>query len=133
MRLLRASAAVVLAASAGCSGTAPKLPDFADVTRVVVTGTGGKEVATILNADDIGAIVRFANARNDRWVTPWAGVPVPSFGATLYAGERCAGSFGAGPGFFATNRAGGFHSRDAGAEEVAEFARLLGMPELKPR
>lgn len=133
MNPARAAAALLVAAAAGCSGAAPKLPDFADVTRIVVTGRGGAEVETVKDARRIEAIVLFANARNHGWGTPWSGVPVPAFGATFYADGRCQGSFGAGPGFFESQRQGGFYSRDAEAEEVDEFARLLGVPELRRR
>jgi hypothetical protein len=133
VRLVRAAATVVFAAAGGCSGAAPELPDFADVTRIVVTERGGKEVATITEARRIDSIVEFVNARNSGWTKPWSGVPVPGFGATFWAADRCEGSFGAGPLSFETQREGDFFSRAADPDDVAEYARLLGVTLPKPR
>lgn len=104
------------------------MPALAGISQVELKGEGGKLViATITEPAKIEALVAFVNARRDGWGTPWHGVPVPRVRAD-FRGAEFQGNFGAGPGFFTTHRAGGFWSRDASEEDLAEFARLAGVP-----
>ena len=118
----------MLVALCACSAPVPHLHDFNGVRRVVITGLGGTDTLGALSApDSIAALVTFVNARNSDWERPWSGVPVPQVTAFFY-GADFQGSFGGGPGFFETQRAGTFASRAASEAELAEFARLVGVP-----
>jgi hypothetical protein len=118
----------MLVAWCACSAPVPHLHDFNGVRRVVITGLGGGDTPRALSApDSLAALVAFVNARNSDWERPWSGVPVPQVTAFFY-GADFQGSFGGGPGFFETQRAGTFASRAASEAELAEFARLVGVP-----
>lgn len=59
---------------------------------------------------------------------PIDGIPVPRIIAEFYYGDTFKGHFGAGKGFFETQRAGGFYSKKADPNHVQEFLQLLGVP-----
>lgn len=126
---MRASAtATVALACAACAPAPPPMPLLQGTERVEVKADGGgTTLATITEPAKVDALVAFVNARREGWGTPWAGVPVPRVRADFY-GAKFQGHFGAGPGFFETQRAGGFWSRDADDDEIAVFARLAGVP-----
>ena len=130
-RAFRILGITALASASACSSAVgvPPFPDFGPAARVVVT-SGGDTLAILTHPADsarIAALVAFANARNDHWERPWYGVPVPRVTAYFFGGEF-QGSFGAGRSFFETQRADTFASRAATPAEVAEFARIVGVP-----
>ena len=128
MSAARAAALAAGLACAACAPAPPPMPLLQETERVEVKADGGgTTLATITEPAKVDALVAFVNSRREGWGTPWAGVPVPRVDAYFY-GAKFQGSFGAGPGFFETQRAGGFWSRDAADDEVAEFARLAGVP-----
>ena len=107
----------VLVALCACGAPVQNLDDFSTVKRVVITGLGGGDTLRTLSApESIAALVTFVNARNSDWERPWSGVPVPRVTAFFY-GADFQGSFGGGPGFFETQRAGTFASRAASSAE----------------
>ncbi len=129
MKSARAAALVVGLACAACFSPPPRsTPALGGVERVVVVDHLTREtVATITEPARVEALVAFVNARRDGWTTPWYGVPVPRVSAEFHSAKAFEGSFGAGAGFFETNRTGGFHTRDADESELSEFARIVGI------
>jgi len=127
------AAVALLIVLCGCDNRVPPFHDFTGVSRVHVMGLGGRDtLRTLLAPDSIAALLRFVNARNSDWGQPWSGVPVPKVTAYFF-GADFQGSFGAGPDFFETQRAGTFASRVATSSELAEFARLVGVPRERVR
>ena len=126
--VIRAVLALSCTAFGGCSGPArvPPLPDFAEVTRVVVIRDSRDTLVILTDSTRIGALVRFVNGRNAKWERSWVGIPVPQVNAYFY-GSTFQGSFGAGSSSFETQRAGTFASRSAEEPDLLEFARLLGV------
>ena len=118
-----------VSAALGCAPELPRFPDFAGATRVVVTGAGGTDTLAVLSDPErVAAVARFADARNDHWDVPWAGVPVPRVSAAFWRGSEFRGSFGVGPNFFETQREGEFASRAASDADRAAFLVVLGLP-----
>jgi hypothetical protein len=129
MTLANASRFLLLAfvCSAACE-TASTLTAPSGVTRVDVTGTNMRLVKRIDSPSDISAIVAFVSQNRDGWTQPMAGVPVARLYAYFYDGDRIAGHFGVGPGFFETDLAGDhFRSKDATKSECDTFLALIGM------
>lgn len=96
------------------------------VTRIEVRDNQDRPLAVIDNAQKIGEIMQFVNARTDGWKVPWYGVPVPTLIANFYADKTLLGHFGAGANFFECQRSGGFYSLSATETELGEFERLVG-------
>lgn len=128
--LTRIAIVVPLFLIAGGCGNAPlpALHDFRGATHVVVLGLDrGDTLRVLRDPVAVRALVRFVDARNSHWEIPWAGVPVPQVRAEFYDTTGFRGSFGGGPGFFETQRQDLFASRHATPEDIAEFARLVGV------
>jgi hypothetical protein len=100
-------------------------PPFEGVTKVVVARQS-REVQTITEPEAIRRIVDFVNGHLGDWEVPWTGVPVPGWDVRLYSRDAFLGHFGAGDGFFETQRSGGFYSKRASEGEVLAFNRLIG-------
>jgi len=111
-----------------CNGNV-SFPPLGRVTRVEVRTRLNDPVLTIEDGDKINAVVNFVDRRRAGWGTPIIDdVPVPEFVANFYDGDTFKGHFGYGRSFFETQRDDrGFFSKDATAEEVAEFKTLLGV------
>lgn len=115
------------------------LERFAPVSHsidMVTVETGHRDTLRVIaDQDSIARILAFINDRTEGWggVSDMFGVPVPQVTAFLYNSaapvpDRFQGSFGAGDGFFATQREGDFASRRASREELDAFAGLIGVP-----
>jgi|SRR5262245_51542390 len=117
--------AFVCSTARGTSGT---LTAPLGITHVDVTGTNMRFIKRIDKSSDISAIVAFVSQRRDGWTQPVAGVPVAQLYAYFYNGDRVAGHFGVGPGFFETDLAGDhFRSKDATKSECNTLLALIGM------
>jgi hypothetical protein len=106
--------------------------EFSNVTTIVVR-RNSKEVKTVYDMKQIGRIVEFLNRYLKEWDSPWAGVPVPECDVQVFSQDEYLGSFGArlDPAgkrdFFATQRQGGFFSKDASHDDVLRFYQLIGI------
>ena len=84
------------------------------VTHVDVTHNNMHFIKRIDSQRDIDTIIAFVSQRRSGWVQPLAGVPVARLYVCFYDGDKIAGDFGVGPGFFETDLAGDqFRSKDA--------------------
>ena len=98
------------------------------VTHVDVTHNNMHFIKRIDSQRDIDTIIAFVSQRRSGWVQPLAGVPVARLYVCFYDGDKIAGDFGVGPGFFETDLAGDqFRSKDAAKSETETFLALIGM------
>jgi hypothetical protein len=109
----------------GCGGVS--FPLLQGITRAEVRTSHDKLIKEISDPEQIRELVAFVNDRRTGWGTPLAGVPVPRHVINFYEGSEFKGHFGWGEDFFGTHRDGGFFSREATPEEVAEFQRIVGL------
>jgi hypothetical protein len=101
-----------------------KFSELSRVTKVVVSNHS-REVLKIESGPEIKEIIQFVNNHSEGWEIPWYGVPVPKWTVTIYSDDECLGSFGAGKGFFETQRDGGFFSKPASESQLRDFYRLI--------
>lgn len=113
----------LLAVVAACSRRRA-FPPLEGITHAEVR-TNLDSLGIIDDPARVAAIVGFVNARREGWEQPWTGVPVGRLGVTFYRGREVRGSFQVGTNFFESQREGGFFSRDATSQEVAQFRQLL--------
>ena len=96
------------------------------VSRVNVK-LGSMPVVKITDPQQVSQIVAFVDSHRTGWTKPWQGIPVPAVTAECFDGTMFKGSFGAGNGFFETQREGGFFSQNASPSELHRFLDLTGV------
>ena len=123
---------VIAGLNLGCANE--EFPHVDRVTHVVLTSYSARW-RTIVDSTQVQQVVRFVNARNTKWggLSDIGGVPIPAlrvlmYDSTVAYNRGFQGSFGAGRGFFETQRDGRFASRSAERAELEEFAKILGVP-----
>lgn len=120
----------ILVSTAACGRA--DMPRVTGINRVSVHTTDFCETLNIITDETrVAAIVDFVNARSHGWggLRDAAGTPVGLINVYLHDAHQTrhdgvAATFGVGAAFF--ERA--IMSRPASQEEVAEFARLIGIP-----
>jgi hypothetical protein len=110
-------------------GVPPRnFPSLGHVTRISVVGSdASKPLVMITDPKKISRIVMFVDSHRKGWEAPRYGIPVPAVTAEFFDGTEFKGHFGAGRGFFETQREGVFRSQDASPAEVHRFLALLGV------
>jgi hypothetical protein len=118
--------ALALIFAAGCERGKSLTPP-ANVTLIKITGPNMRFILRIDNESKIAAIVKFVSEHRSGWTQPMAGVPVASYYAYFYNGDKVLGHFAVGGGFFETDLAGDFLSREATKSETDAFLALIGL------
>jgi hypothetical protein len=116
----------------GCSQKTTELPVLGPVTSVVVSDHHGAVLRTIDDPMTVSTIVAFVDSHQRGWGIPWHGVPSSTVVANFYDEQQFKGHFGAGEGFFESQRIGGFYAKPASDDERNAFLGLLqvaGQPE----
>jgi hypothetical protein len=132
-RFILAPTILAVVAATGCAVLPERAyPPVGPVSRVEVNGKSQFDTPPERVIDDpaeVARIVSFVDDRCQGWggTSGRFGVPIPRVSVYFYDGERFVGSFGVGPGFFETHRAGGFSSRWATDREEREFLEVIGM------
>lgn len=98
-------------------------------TEIKVYDRNGVKVADIHDPKRIVLIREFVNRYRSGWggSSDMMGVPIPSMKANFLNGQAFIGHFGAGPGFFETQRDGDFASLRVADNDRKAFQELLGL------
>jgi hypothetical protein len=118
--------ALALIFAAGCERGKSLTPPT-NVTLIKITGPNKRFIMRVDNESKIAAIVKFVSEHQSGWTQPMAGVPVASYYAYFYNGDKVLGQFAVGGGFFETDLAGDFRSREATKSETDAFLALIGL------
>jgi hypothetical protein len=117
-------ALLAAATMAACGGHKHDFAPLGPVTQAdlwIQAGDGSSNIWKISDTKDLAHVVSFVDSKRTNWGTPWYGPPVPTVNVRFYDGEKFKGSFGVGKNFFATQRDGGFFSRNASPSEIRSF------------
>jgi hypothetical protein len=111
-----------------CGGPHPKHLDFGDLRaadriEVVAVWDGNRKDAPITDRAKIDRAARFIERYRDGWIDVWSGPRAPWVLLDFSVGDRHVGDFGLGGHYLVA----GFLSRDVDPEEIARFARDLGL------
>lgn len=110
-------------------GGCTNYPPLGTVTRIEVVGPTGQQYQTIDNQSQIKSVVEFVDNHRTGWggLNGMFGTPVPDVIVNFYDQQDFKGHFGAGSGFFETQRGAGFKSRQAWGDDRQRFLEILGM------
>src|SRR5690348_7480251 len=118
--------ALALIFAAGCERGKSLTPPT-DVTLIKVTGPNKRFILRVDDQNKIAAIVKFVSEHRSGWTRPMAAVPVAPYYAYFCNGDKELGHFAAGAGFFETDLAGDFLTREAAKSETDAFLALIGL------
>jgi hypothetical protein len=119
--------ALALVFAAGCERGKSITPPT-NVTLIKITGSNMRFIKRIDDDGQIAALLKFVSEHRSGWTQPMAGVPVASYYAYFYDGDKVLGHFAVGGGFFETDLAGDFfRSREATKSETDAFLALIGL------
>jgi|GEM_PF-3594987 hypothetical protein len=118
--------ALAIVFAAGCERGKPLTPP-ANVTLIKITGPNMRFILRIDNESKIAAVVKFVSEHRPGWTRPMAAMPVATYYAYFYNGDKVLGQFAVGGGFFETDLAGDLLTKDATKSETDAFLALIGL------